>query len=242
MLHPVGPKAQSVYWRRRLTVLASVITLIVLLVVTVRVLFSDAGSAGAVAAGHTSPVADPATPAPTPAPSTPSAAASSSAPAASSSAPAASGSDAGSGSASGSGSSSSATSSPPPVPCTPPALALAAATDAEQYRIGSQPQLSILVTNKTKAPCVQDLADPQIVLRVYNGESRVWGSHDCKIEPGTDQRTLMPGATVRVTIVWSGLTSQPNCAGTRQPVGAGTYTLFASLSGHEAKAAQFTIS
>ena len=41
---------------------------------------------------------------------------------------------------------------------------------------------------------MQDLADPQVVLRVYNGESRVWGSHDCKIQPGTDDRTLMAGA------------------------------------------------
>ena len=89
---------------------------------------------------------------------------------------------------------------------------------------------------------MQDLADPQIVLRVYNGESRVWGSHDCKIEPGTDTRTLMAGATVRVSIIWSGLSSQPNCAGPRQRVGAGTYTLYASLAGREATAAQFTIS
>jgi hypothetical protein len=107
--------------------------------------------------------------------------------------------------------------------------------------VGDQPVVSLLVKNTSAQPCVQDLADPQIVLRVYNGESRVWGSHDCKIEPGTDDRTLMGGATVRISIVWSGLSSQPGCTGARQRAGAGTYTLYASLSGHEAKAAQFTI-
>lgn len=121
-------------------------------------------------------------------------------------------------------------------------LGLAAGSDQTKYSVGDQPELSILVTNKGTDPCVQDLADAQIVLRVYNGESRVWGSHDCKIEPGTDDRTLMGGSTVRVSIVWSGLSSQPKCAGTRQRVGVGTYTLFASLAGREGKAAQFTIS
>jgi hypothetical protein len=97
------------------------------------------------------------------------------------------------------------------------------------------------VTNKSSSPCVVDLADPQIVLRVYNGESRVWGSHDCQVTPGTNDRTLMAGAAVKVSIIWSGLSSQPNCAGTRQRVGAGTYTLYASLAGHEGKSADFTI-
>jgi len=114
-------------------------------------------------------------------------------------------------------------------------------SDKTTYAVGDQPVVSILVKNTSSQPCVQDLADPQIVLRVYNGESRVWGSHDCKIEPGTDDRTLMGGATVRISIVWSGLSSQPGCAGNRQRAGAGTYTLYASLGGHEGKAAQFTI-
>jgi hypothetical protein len=41
---------------------------------------------------------------------------------------------------------------------------------------------------------------------------------------------------------WSGLTSRPGCAGTRQPVGAGSYTLYASVSGHDGTAATFTLS
>ncbi len=105
--------------------------------------------------------------------------------------------------------------------------------------MGESPVLSIIVKNVSSEPCVQDLADPQVVLRVYNGESRVWGSHDCKIEPGTDNRTLMAGSAVRVSIVWSGLSSQPNNCANRQRAGAGTYTLYASLSGREGNAAQF---
>ena len=69
----------------------------------------------------------------------------------------------------------------------------------------------------------------------------MWGSHDCKIEPGTNEQTLMAGHATKVSIVWSGLSSQPKCAGTRERVGAGTYTLFASLGGHEGQAAQFSM-
>jgi hypothetical protein len=97
------------------------------------------------------------------------------------------------------------------------------------------------VTNKGPKPCVQDLADSQVLLRVYNGESRVWGSHDCQITPGVSDATLAVAQPVQVSVIWSGLSSKPKCAGTRQRVGAGTYTLYASLSGHVGTAAQFSI-
>jgi hypothetical protein len=88
------------------------------------------------------------------------------------------------------------------------------------------------VTNSGDKPCVQNLADSHVTLLVYNGDARVWGSHDCSVEPGTTERTLPVGKRVRVSVVWSGFSSRPHCAGTRQRIGAGTYTLYAELSGH----------
>jgi hypothetical protein len=139
-------------------------------------------------------------------------------------------------------SSSSGTSSIPPAPCTSSGLSVSAVAAKSSYHVGDQPVLELQVVNTGTKPCVQDLADSQVVLRVYNGESRVWGSHDCKIEPGSDKRTLAPQTSVRVAITWSGLTSSPGCKGTRQRVGAGTYTLYAALSGKTGRATQFTIS
>lgn len=129
----------------------------------------------------------------------------------------------------------------PPAHCGESQLGVRAVTNRSSYSVGDQPVLMIQVTDKGAQPCVQDLADRQIVLRVYNGESRVWGSHDCEIQPGTDERTLSVARPVRRSIVWSGLSSQPKCAGIRQRVGAGTYTLYASLSGKTGTATQFTI-
>jgi hypothetical protein len=126
--------------------------------------------------------------------------------------------------------------------CAAGALKVRAVTSAPGYRVGDQPSLALQVTNTGKAPCVQDLADGQIELRVYNGESRVWASHDCRLEPGTSPHSLPVGTAVRRSVVWSGLSSQPRCAGQRVRVGPGTYTLHALLSGHEGATATFTIS
>lgn len=219
MLHPVGSRPPSVYWRRRLLLLASVVLLVLLVVLTVKAVFSDdGGSPAAQADGTTHPATSPrTTPSSTPTSSTASTPARPS-------------------------SSTAHSSSAVPARCKPAQLSVQAVVGKSRYKVGDKPVLTLQVTNTGPAPCVQNVADSQIELRVYNGASRVWGSHDCKIEPGVDDRTLAVGHPAGFSIEWSGLTAQPGCAGTRQRVGAGTYTLYAALSGHDGKAAQFTIS
>lgn len=230
MLHPVGPQPPSVYWRRRLLLVASLAVLVVLVALTARAVLGGGGGSG----GGGAPAAQDHSIAPTSTHSTappPSGGSLSGADASSqpevASTPA--------------GSTAAASSSPMPAPCTPAQLSVQAVVGKAVYAVGDEPVLTLQVTNTGTAACVQDVADSQILLRVYNGASRVWGSHDCKVEPGVQDRTLEPGKAAGFSIVWSGLSSQPSCAGTRQRVGAGTYTLYASLSGHEGKAAQFTI-
>lgn len=128
-----------------------------------------------------------------------------------------------------------------PQRCASADLAVQAVVAESSYQVGAEPVVELQVTNSGKQPCIQDLADKQVELKVYNGESRVWGSHDCEIQSGTADRTLAIDRAVRVSIKWSGLTSQPGCKGTRQRVGAGTYTLYATLSGKTGKATQFSI-
>jgi hypothetical protein len=218
MFHPVGSQPPSVYWRRRLIVLGSVVLLLVLLVMTIKVITSGGnGPAGAQGPAPTSPVK---TSGASPLQSTTSAPRTSSS---SRSRPA------------------SSSSSVPPPTCVTKNLSVSAVTDKSSYQVGDQPLLELQVANTAATPCVQDLADKQIELRVYNGESRVWGSHDCKVQPGSNVRTLAPNTPVRVGITWSGLSSRPGCAGTRQRVGAGTYTLYAVLSGKTGRATQFSI-
>jgi hypothetical protein len=226
MFHPVGSQPSSVYWRRRLMLLGSISLLIILLVLTVKIAASDGGTTPTGAGGPgpaTHPRSTPIATHPHTHTSTPEQ------PPTSGTTTHASGS-------------ASSTASAAPQPCAAKVLAVSAVVGRSTYHVGDEPLLELQVINTGSAPCVQDLADRQIELRVYNGESRVWGSHDCQIQPGTNPRTLAVEQPIRVAITWSGLTSQPNCAGTRQRVGAGTYTLYALLSGKTGKATTFTIS
>ncbi|MCU1659584.1 MAG: hypothetical protein JWO57_4240 [Pseudonocardiales bacterium] len=228
MLHPVGSLPPSVYWRRRLTLLGA---LVVLVVLTAWVLRPNSNKNNAAAgAGHSSSSSSNAALSTSSAPTTSHPATTHSA-SSSTTTPSASTTQKG-----------SATHAAAPGPCKTSQLKVAAVAGKASYHVGDQPVVMLQVTNAGAAPCVQDLADRQVELRVYNGESRVWGSHDCEVQSGTAARTLAVGQPVRVSIVWSGLSSQANCAGTRQRVGAGTYTLYALLSGRAGAAAQFSIS
>jgi hypothetical protein len=239
MLHPIGSQPPGVYWRRRFVLLTSVVVLVVL---TALVLRSGGGDSPASAAGRSSGAHHPAT-------------GSSSAPAASHDSTDADGAATLSTpsatqstsrhvktSTSGHASGHSSAAPPPPAACTTKQLAVSAAVAKSSYQVGDDPVVMLQVEDTGPTPCVQDLADSQVELRVYNGESRVWGSHDCEVQPGVDKRTLAVGQPVRVSITWSGLSSQPGCKGTRQRVGAGSYTLYAALGTQPGKAAQFSIS
>jgi hypothetical protein len=129
----------------------------------------------------------------------------------------------------------------PPARCLRSQLTVAGATDAASHRVNSTPVLAIVITDVGPRPCVADLSDAQIELRLFSGSARVWGSHDCVVQPGTSLQTLPVGRPVRRGIRWSGLSSQPKCAGTRLRVGAGTYTLFALFAGQPSAGTVFDI-
>jgi hypothetical protein len=235
MMHPIGSLPPHVYWRRRV-MLGGALAAVILLVLTVFALSSNGTTDEASSAGGSSSHPAPTSPtgATSPAPTTPAPSQTSSA-----AAPA-------------SGSSSGATTPNPASPassgsasavvaCIGAQLTVSAGSQAPTYKVGDQPVLTLLVTNNGPGNCTQDLADSQVQLVVYNGAARVWGSHDCLIQPGTDLKTLVAGSTVGVQITWSGLSAQPACAGTRQRVGAGTYTLYPYLAGAQGTAAQFSI-
>jgi hypothetical protein len=234
MFHPHGQHPASVYWRRRLVTLAGLAVLVVLLVLTAHTLF--ASKAGEPAATGTTGTTASSTPPPNsetpPAPTstaTDSATPRSTPPGSSTTAPAPPGSTP-------SGSHTAALPN-----CVAAQRSIQAVPAQPSYTVGSEPVLALRVTNTGSQPCIQDVADQQIVLLVYNGASRVWGSHDCVVTPGTDLRTLLPNQPASFSVTWTGLSSQPGCQGQRQRVGAGTYTLYASLSNQNGTAATFEI-
>lgn len=210
MLHPVGDLAPSVYWRRRILLLAA---LLLAMISTYALFFRGGGNKAPNANGAFRSTGG------------------------STSGTSSTGSSAAGSTTAGSNPASSAAARP----CQPSQLTVTAASDAGSYPAGAKPRVAIVVTNRGPAPCVQDLADSQIELRVYNGSARVWGSHDCQVQPGTSVATLPVGQPIRRAVEWSGLSSRPGCAGVRTRVGAGTYTLYAYLAGHSGKASRFSL-
>jgi hypothetical protein len=124
--------------------------------------------------------------------------------------------------------------------CTQDGLRIGASTGAPSYPVGASPALDILVTNVGAAPCSADLSDTNIELVVYFGDARMWGSHDCNIEPGSAVQTLPVNQPVSREIVWTGLSSNPGCTATRQRVSAGTYTLQPTFAGQQGTPVTFT--
>lgn len=222
MIHPVGEHAPSVYWRRRaLLVLAALLS-----VVTVFTVFSGGGdkkTSGTVAPGSSTSSSN------TGSPQTQTQTQTSTSLSGASTAPI---------SASTPGSTTNSTTAP--LPCLPANLKVGSSTDAVSYKVGGQPVLALVVINTGPAPCVQDLADGQIELKVFSGSARVWGSHDCAVQPGRSLQTLPVGSPIKREIQWSGLSSQPGCAGVRTRVSAGVYDLVPALSGHVGAPTRFS--
>jgi hypothetical protein len=221
MLRPIGSLPPTVYWRRRLMILAP----LVLIAITAYVVVNTGGSSKPTAGPSHS--------------STPAAVGAQSSASSSHTAPATTAG--GSVSSSGSAATTHASAPAAPTACARAALSVAAVTSAPSYTIGATPTLYLQVTNIGKLPCIENLSDRQIEMRVYNGASRVWGSHDCQVAPDTAAVTMPINQPVRRSVVWTGLSSQPACAGTRQRVGAGTYTLQVYLGGVEGKTSTFTL-
>ena len=221
MLHPVGNLPAHVYWRRRLFFVALPVLGIIL--IAWALLSGGGGShpAAKTSATSTTPSATPTSPI---ARDTGSVTVTTTTPTATSPSlalTAAKGADKGF--------------------CTPADLTVTATAAQKSFVVKSKPTLYMQVTDVAAAPCKLDVADKHVEWRVYSGDVRVWGSHDCAITPGTNVVTLMPQRAVRLSITWSGLTSTPGCTGTRIVVQAGTYRLYAYLNGKQSPASTFEI-
>jgi len=212
-MHPVGRLPASTYWRRR-GALALGVVLVVLLV------RSCTGGASAPTRSALS-----ATPRPGATPAATSLARPTATPVrTASAAPAA-----------------PPTQAPAMAGCPDAALSLVSSTDQPSYAVGAAPALTLVVRNSGSVRCRRDLGSGIVELRVLSGSDRIWSSNDCSTGRGSDLRTLAPGESRSVQLTWSGLRSQPGCAGDRAQARAGTYTLVARVGSLTRPGATFTI-
>jgi len=240
VLHPVGPLPASVYWRRRAVAFAAVVG-VLLLFWAILPGGGDGGGDRAAAVGSPSPSApatgsDSADPSVNPGGLTASPATNDPGRAADGDGSAASGSAAGGSAAGGSGTAPAPTSRQPapqpttaPKPCPDAELRLVVSPAQPAYLVGQAPVLRLQVRNVGTVACTRDLGAALQEVLLYHGTTRLWSSNDCYPEGERDVEVMQPGVLHTFSVTWSGLSSQPSCAGTRTRVGAGTYALVARL-------------
>jgi hypothetical protein len=204
IMHPTGPQAPQVYWRRRALVLG----------VVVAVLIGAAAGAWALwpkgqpyAAPTPAPVNSSAGVPPTPA-VTPSNA--TAAPPASSvpATPAA------------------------PQACDPLSIRVGLA-GFKKLAQGSAQVFKVSLTNTTAVPCVLAASANNFVVAVTSGKDRIWTTADCATWVPTKTVTLAPQQAYVFELNWSGGRSSSGCKTTKATVGAGTYVAKATFTGAE---------
>lgn len=232
MLHPVGRLPARVYWRRRLVFVGVPLLAIVLLLWALLSGGADHPSARTASSTTTKPASSVAPTSAQPRDSA-SIGVSTSTPASSTTAATSAGS-------------APSTSHPSTAAkgkgfCAGANLDVTAGTAKASFAVKSNPGLSMLVRTTSGSSCKLDVADKHVEWRVYSGDVRVWGSHDCAVQAGSDVVTLSAHQAIRLDVTWSGLTSAPKCSATRMAVQVGTYTLYAYLDGKRSPAKTFTI-
>lgn len=233
VLHPVGPLRARVYWRRRLVVLAVLLSVVGAVAWGTVLLLPGGGDSGDAAAAERTG-ATPRTPAlatvvpsltavRTPVPPPPAAELAAAAESAAAEAPAP---------------------APEPVaggPCTDEMLTIEVRAPGSAA-VGSKPVFELVVTNAAAVPCVRDLDKGlQELIMLDGGGARVWGSNDCFPEGGADLRTLAPGEVVVFPVVWGGLASTPDCAAERTAPPPGAYAVRGRLDTTSSPDAPFTL-
>lgn len=207
--HPVGSEPNSVYWRRRITVIGAL-----LLVIVVIAIIATNASAGTNAAPGSSVT----TPDPAPSSSTPASAPSPAPPA--SAPPTSAATDAPAVSASGD-------------TCSAGSITVKAVADQNSYTSLQQPKISMSITNTGASACSIDLGSSQQALTITSGAETYWSSKDCQVN-GTHQNVKITAGQTLTTpsITWDRTRSSTStCDGSRNavPAAGASYHLTVSV-------------
>jgi hypothetical protein len=127
-------------------------------------------------------------------------------------------------------------------PCTDDMISVEVRSDPASTPVGSKPTFHLVVTNVAPVSCVRTLDKGlQEVVLLDGAGTRLWGSNDCFPEASSDVRTLAAGEAVDFPVLWSGLGSEPGCAGDRAALPPGQYVLRARLDAKTSGDAALTL-
>jgi hypothetical protein len=215
------PRAQ-IYWRRRLSVLAVAVTLVLLFLVLV--VHSGGGSSGhAQPAAAEVPVAadpaaaSPASPGPLASPGAPAGTTPTPSPSTSPGAPTPSPS---------AGPSTAAAN--PATTCTDGTMALRLASDAPSYSGGRQPVLALSVVDVGNTPCTVDLGTKTTAISVLSNGHPIWTSNGCADRVARPVQ-LTPAAAQTLQLRWDLSSNTSGCGASSSTPAKGPYEIVARV-------------
>ncbi|MFC7859145.1 hypothetical protein ACFQ9D_00270 [Arthrobacter koreensis] len=125
--------------------------------------------------------------------------------------------------------------------CPPSAVKVEAATDAAAYAAGSNPLLTLAVTNTGTEPCKINVGTTQMEFIVTSGSDRIFSSADCQDGAEDLLKEFEPGATEKANFTWERLRSAPGCAAVASNPNPGWYVYTARLGEATSEKAVFQL-
>ncbi|HIW96100.1 MAG TPA: hypothetical protein H9867_06430 [Candidatus Corynebacterium gallistercoris] len=128
--------------------------------------------------------------------------------------------------------------------CTLEDLEITATPGSVSFGADRQPNFFAKISNPTDADCMVDFDDNELKFEVFtmNNYQRVWGDTDCNDPEVTGEVDVPAGESVNYELkAWSKTTSAPGECGDRQPVGAGSYLLYAHVGEKTSQPATFNM-
>lgn len=145
-----------------------------------------------------------------------------------------------------SGSEPGSNSGPDSAPaCPDSALRLVVDTDQAAYQAGDHPLIQLSLTNTSTTACTRDVGAAEQEALVYPGRDpgnqRFWSSNDCDPGGEADPRVIGVGQTLRFSVTWPAVSSDPDCVGTPAPAVPGDYSVVARVGSLHSDPARFTL-
>ncbi len=117
-----------------------------------------------------------------------------------------------------------------PVGCQPDAVSLELGLASGEVAAGSRVDVPVTITNTGQVPCLLDVGNASLELRVTSGDDTVWTTAQCPASGDERQILLAAGAVEENTITWSGRRSAADCPSDTREARAGTYRVQVNLA------------
>ena len=115
--------------------------------------------------------------------------------------------------------------------CPSDAVQVSATTDALSYSAGTNPMLTMTVTNNGAEPCEVNVGTSQMEFMVTSGSDRIFSSVDCMQASQDLMMVIKPKSVETAKFSWERQRSAPGCAEVPSNPNPGTYMFTARLGG-----------